>query len=99
MAWKRWTSLNGYDKYMLFVGLAGKTFLVLQIAAMIVNHSSKNVSFTSYLVYFLTSLSWLIFGIMYQDTIITVSSFVGIIGALVAMNTVIIYKEDKSDIL
>ena len=99
MAWKRWGELSGYDKYMLVIGLVGKTFLVLQIATMILNESSENVSLTSYMVYFLTSLSWLVFGLLYQDIIVSVSSYIGIVGALFAMNTVVILKQNKSDIL
>jgi uncharacterized protein with PQ loop repeat len=97
MAWNT-SALNSYDKYMFFVGIVGKTFLILQIYTIIRNQSSENVSFLSYLIYFLTSLSWLIFAVMNQNLVITVSSFVGIICSLTAMNTVVMYKQDKSDI-
>lgn len=99
MEWPTWSTMSAYDRYMLFIALVGKTFLILQVATVMINGSSENVSFTSYLVYFLTSLSWLVFGLLEKSTVITVSSFFGIIAALVAMNTVIIYKTDKSDIL
>ena len=97
--WKTWGMMSSYDKYMLFVSVFSKTFLILQILAMIKNMSSEDVSFTSYILYFVASVSWLVFGMIYKQTIITLSAFLGIIGGLIAMDLVIIYKNDKSNIL
>jgi|EP01047_Picozoa_sp_COSAG01_P008377 uncharacterized protein with PQ loop repeat len=99
MDWAHWSDLPGYDRYMLFVGVLGKAFVFIQIITILLNQSSENVSFSAYLVYFLTSLSWLFFGILTKNTVVTASGYVGIVAALVAMNIVIIYKENKSDIL
>lgn len=86
------TTLSMYDKYMLFVALAGKAFLVLQIATVVNNQSSTNVSFASYVVFLLSSLSWLVFGVLNRSTVVTASAFVGIIGSLVALNVVAFYR-------
>ena len=96
--WKSWNDMNAFDKYMLFIALFGKTFLVIQIIKIILDESSENVSFTAYLLYFITSLSWAVFGLYYRETIVTLSSYVGMVGGLVAMNVVVAYKKDKSDI-
>lgn len=96
MGWATWPYLTNYDRYMLFIGIFGKTFLALQIAAMIKNKSSENVSFFSYIVYFVVSLSWLYFGIAHKDTVVVVSSLTAIVFALVAMNIVAVYRDSKS---
>jgi uncharacterized protein with PQ loop repeat len=99
MTWKVWNTMTGYDKYMLFVGLVGQLFLVLQIATMIKNKSSENVSFSSYLILSITTLSWLVFALLNKDTIITVSSMFALVGSLTALNIVVIYKKSKSNLL
>ena len=96
--WKTLDKMNGFDKYMLFIALFGKIFLVLQIIKIIVDDSSENVSFTAYVFYFITSLSWVIFGLYYRETIVTFSSMVGMVGGLAAMNVVMAYKQNKSDL-
>lgn len=96
--WKSWTTMNSLDRYMLFIALFGKTFLVLQIIKIIADGSSENVSFTAYLLYFITSISWVVFGIYYRETIVTMSSLLGMVGGLVAMNVVMAYKTDKKNI-
>lgn len=97
--WKTWSSWEIYDKYMLFISVFGKAFLVFQIVSIVINSSSQDASFLSYVLYLITSLSWLVFGLIQKNTIIVISSYVGLIGALIAMNFVIAYKENKNDIL
>ena len=97
-AWKTWNNMNSFDKYMLFIALFGKTFLILQIIKIIADDSSENVSFTAYVLYFITSLSWVIFGLYYRETIVTFSSLLGTVGGLVAMNVIIAYKQDKTNL-
>jgi uncharacterized protein with PQ loop repeat len=96
--WKSWKDMNSFDKYMLCVALFGRTFLILQIIKIITDGSSDNVSFTAYLVYFITSLSWLIFGIYYRQTILTLSSFIGMVGGLLSLNIIMAYKSDKNSL-
>lgn len=96
--WKSLGSMNAFDKYMLFIAIFGKTFVIVQIVKIILDRSSENVSFTAYVLYFITSLSWFIFGIYYKETIVTFSSLVGILGGLVALNVIMSYKEDKTDV-
>ena len=97
--WKTFNMMNQYDKYMFFVSIFSKAFLVAQITTILINKSSEDASFLSYVLYVLGSISWLIFGFMYKNTIITLSAFLGIIGGLIAMDLVIIYKKDKTNIL
>ncbi len=97
--WKTWGAMNMYDRYMLFIAIFGKTFLVLQIIKIVADSSSENVSFTAYVLYLITSVSWVVFGIYYRETIVTVSSFLGLVFGLVAANVVVIYKEDKGELL
>ena len=96
--WKTAIDFHSYDQYMLFIAIAGKAFLFTQIAKIIQNENSENVSFFSYLIYFITSFSWLLFGLLHKETIVTVSSSIGIFGGLMAMVTILYYKDDKTDI-
>lgn len=96
--WKSWKTMNAFDRYMLFIAIFGKTFLVVQIVKIILDGSSENVSFTAYILYFLTSLSWFIFGIYYRESIVTFSSLIGLTSGLVALNVIMAYKEDKTDL-
>ena len=84
---------------MVLVSLIGKTYLLIQVAAIIKNRSSENVSFLAYVFYLISSASWTIFGIFYEDTILTVAGLLGIFAALVLLNIIYLYKEDKSDLL
>lgn len=96
---KHWRQMSGFDRAMLFIAVLGKTFLILQIIKIFLNNASTDVSFLAYVVYTLTSLAWLIFGLIYRDTVVVVSSFIGIVGGLFAMDTIVIFKEDKGNIL
>ena len=96
--WKGLNNMNGLDKYMLFVAIFGKAFLVLQVIKIIIDQSSENVSFMAYILYFVTSISWMMFGIYYQETIVTISSFIGTVFSLVSLMVVLLYKKDKSDV-
>ena len=97
--WKTIRNMNMLDRYMVFIALFGKTFLILQISKIVREGSSDNVSFAAYLLYFITSFSWLIFGIYYKETIVATSSLFGIIGGLSAMSVIMLYKTDKLDLL
>jgi len=96
--WKNLGNMNPIDKYMLFMAIFGKAFLVLQIIKIIVDKSSESVSFIAYVLYFVVSISWILFGVHYQETIVTTSSFIGLVFSLVAMIVVLLYKDNKSDI-
>jgi uncharacterized protein with PQ loop repeat len=98
MTWKAWKDLNNLDKYMLFIALFGKLFLFVTIAKIIIDESSENVSFTAYVLYVITSLSWFIFGLYYKETLVTFSSLLGLAGGLLTMNIVVAYKENKTDL-
>lgn len=96
--WKNHKMMNSYDKYMICIAIVSKVFLVLQIAKIIADESSQNVSFSAYLVYFISSVSWLVFGIMYKESIVVISAYIGVLGSLVAMIIVVAYKKDKGDL-
>lgn len=93
--WKSWRDMNALDKYMMFLAFFGKCFLVLQIIKIITDNSSESVSFSAYLLYFITNLSWFVFGVFYKDVIVTTSALLGVFGGLIAMNIVVAYKEKK----
>ena len=99
MGWDRWNTMTTYDRYMLFVVLVSRVFIVIQIITIIINGSSENVSFTAYYLLLLGSVSWLFFGIFQKSLIVTVSAFLGVLGAITSLNVIVMYKPNKTDIL
>ena len=96
--WRGIAELSNYELYMTAISIFGKAFVFLQIAKMVDTGSSSSVSFSAYVVYLVTSVSWLYFGLLRRDTVITVSGFIGLVTSLIALNTVVFYREDKGDL-
>ena len=93
--WKGLQDMNALDKYMLFIALFGKTFLIIQIVKIFMDKSADNVSYTAFLLYFVTSLSWILFGLYYRETIVLTSAIAGSVGSLVAMGVIMAFKSNR----
>ena len=98
VGWKGLHDLTALDRYTLFIAIFGKAFLVLQIIKIISDRSSDNVSFMAYLLYFVTSISWVLYGVYYEETMITTSAFLGTTLSLLALVVILLYREKKTDI-
>ena len=94
-----WRITNGYEVYMLIIGVLGKLFIFLQFGTMIREQASKDVSVSSYLVYILSSISWFLLGVLYRDMVLTVSGMFGVVSGFLALITAIYYKENKNALL
>lgn len=98
-AWETWDDMHPYSRTMLLIAVISKLFLVLQISVIIANGSSDNTSFSSYLILFIASLFWLLYGLHNENTILVTASYIGTLGSLIAMIVVVLYKRNKSNLL
>jgi uncharacterized protein with PQ loop repeat len=97
-SWKSSVDMDPFDLYMVAIAIFGKTFLLLQIVKVISGESSKNVSATSYLVYFIVSVSWLVFSMQKRETVVFISSVMGIILSLIALCVIGVYRVEGQSI-
>lgn len=97
--WESWGQMTSYSRTMLIVAVLSRLFLVLQISVIIGNNSSEDASFTSYLIFFIASLFWVAYGVIAKNTVLVTSSYIGTIGSLIAMTIVVMYKENKANLL
>jgi MtN3 and saliva related transmembrane protein len=59
------------------------------------NKSSKNISLTSYILFSLGTLTWLIYGISINSTPIILSFALGVIGSWTVLILTLIYRKKK----
>ena len=91
--WQSLSTMKGYDIYMLVIATFGKIFLVFQIIRIILNQSSTNVSLMAHVTYFIGILSWLVYGYLSKNTIVTVSSVFGLVLVTILLILIILYAE------
>ena len=84
-----------YDKYMILIALFGSIFIYLQAITIISNKSSENVSIPSYILFLIVSLSWLVYGVLWSDSLVVVSGLISTIGSIIALVASISYKSSS----
>ena len=91
--WDGWNSITRYDRFMLIASVFSRFFLVFQIALIINNQSSENVSYIAYFIAVLSSFSWLIYGALHKNVVISLSASLGYVGGLLALILIALYRE------
>jgi uncharacterized protein with PQ loop repeat len=85
-----------YDRYMIIVAILASIFVYLQASLIMYNKSSENVSMPSYILLLIVALSWMIYGILWTDWIISLSGIVASIGAIIALVATISYRPSST---
>jgi len=70
--------LRWYSKYMSFMGVAGQSMFLFQIAKILYTHSARDVSFTGVFVAFISMLSWAFYGYFIGDKVLIRVNIVGV---------------------
>lgn len=81
-----------YKKYMFFIGLIGHSVFVLQTYKILVTKSSHDVSLEGFLIYGISVASWLLYGYMVHDKILTRVNLFGFVAAIICIATIIMYR-------
>lgn len=81
-----------FDRYMLVVAVFGSLFVYLQAAVIIQNKSSENVSMPSYIIFLIVALSFMAYGILWTDWVVSLSGLIASVGAIIALVATISYR-------
>lgn len=87
----RWLA-KWFDRYMMVAALLASAVVYLQAAVIIQNKSSENVSMPSYIIWLIVSLSWMAYGILRTDWVISLSGVVASVGSVMALVATASYK-------
>ncbi len=85
------TFVAWYDKYMSFVGVAGQTTFLFQIAKILHTQSARDVSFTGTSIAFFSMLSWAFYGYLINDKILIRVNIIGVTLAFICLLVILAY--------
>lgn len=57
--------------------------------------SSTNISIPAFIIFFLGTLTWSIYGFLIQDVTIIVSFIIGVVGSSLVLTLALIYRNNK----
>ncbi len=83
--------IRHYKKYMFLVGTLGQSLFYLQGIKIFCNKSACDVSFPGFLMGFIAVTSWMIYGILIKDKVVTISNIVAVIGALLVLAGILVH--------
>jgi len=69
-----------YDKYMIFAGMFGQYLFYAQAYKIFTTKSANDLSLDGFVVIIISTLSWLIYGIIHKNTPVIAAQIVALIG-------------------
>ncbi len=80
-----------YDKYMLFAGMLGQYLFYAQAYKVFTTKSAKDLSLDGFIVIMISTLSWLVYGIIHKSIPIIAAQVVAIIGMVMVVAGILLY--------
>ena len=80
-----------FDKYMTFAGILGQYLFYAQAYKIFTTKSAKDLSLDGFLVIMISTLSWLVYGIIHKSTPIIAAQIVAIIGMIMVVIGILLY--------
>lgn len=84
---------NIFDKYMLFIGLAGQMVFYLQFVKILMERNAENVSLMGFLFGLVSVISWLAYGIKIKDRVLIIANIFAVIGATAVIIAILIFSK------
>lgn len=81
---------------MMVIMLVAACIPFVQGAVIVQNQSSENVSYPSYILFVIVSLSWMGYGLLWTDSTIALSGVVAGIGSIMALVVALSYRPNTS---
>lgn len=83
--------LRYYEKYMVFMGVAGQFMFYFQAYEIYRRGSSEGVSFLGFLIGFFCVFSWFVYGVLIKNKVLIISNAVATLGALLVVIGSLLY--------
>lgn len=80
-----------YEKYMMFMGVAGQLVFYLQFYKIISDQSAKDVSLPAFLFGLISVTSWLVYGVILKNRPLIIANAVAVVGAAAVVIAILIY--------
>ena len=85
-------SVKIIDRWVLAVGIAAPFSMVPQIVQVLVSHTSEGISLTTWVLFTVFALFWLVYGIAHEEVPIIVTNSLWVVGELALIAIVLIYR-------
>jgi len=85
------TFVSWYGKYMSFVGVAGQSTFLFQIAKILQTQSARDVSFTGVFVAFFSMLSWAFYGYLKNDKVLIGVNILGVTLSFICLVVIVLH--------
>jgi MtN3 and saliva related transmembrane protein len=83
---------KAYENYMVLMGSASSLVFYVQAYKIFMLKSAHDVSLVAFLFGLISVISWLIYGWMIKDKALIVSNTLAVIGATLAVSSIIYYS-------
>lgn len=84
--------LEFYEKYMILIGSFGHSIFVFQTYEILKQSSAENISFGGFFIAFISIISWLVYGILTKDKVLTIVNIFGVIASSICLIAILIHK-------
>lgn len=81
--------LQFYEKYMIFMGIAGHFIFIFQTYKIITNKNAAGVSLEGFIVAFLSIISWLFYGSLKKDKVLIIVNIFGLLASSICLIAII----------
>lgn len=80
-----------YEKYMFFIGIVGQLLFYFQAYKIFSTQSACSVSLVGFSISFISLTSWLIYGLILKNLVLTLSNIAGLIGCTLVLIGIMLY--------
>ncbi|MBP9765399.1 hypothetical protein KBD08_03625 [Candidatus Babeliales bacterium] len=87
---KAWLDL--YQKYMVVMGTMGQLIYYFQAYQIWTTQSCSDVSFFGFLIAFISTASWAVYGFILKNKVLAFAQTVGFIGSLWCLIMILMYR-------
>ena len=81
-----------YDRWMILIALSASIVVYLQAGVILSNKNSENVSLPSFIVLLIVSLSTLVYGVLWADSLLAGCGIIASVGSILALVVTISYR-------
>ncbi len=80
-----------FDKYMIFAGILGQYLFYAQAYKIFTTKSANDLSLDGFIAIIITTLSWLVYGLIHKSAAIIIAQIFAIIGMIMVLIGILIY--------
>lgn len=84
-----------FQKYMVFLAIFGSVYLYIQAYKIYRTKETAGVSELAYIFILISSIVWLIYGMVVNDKVIKASAISAIIGSLLVLFLILKYRDEE----